>query len=112
MPIYAYKCDRGHRAERLRTVADRNKPVRCPDCPGYDLCKGMTRDLQAEHGPNRHKVYGADFDREEVSQSLGIMPEQIPEAKARFPHHRFNEKGDMLFANSREYDRVRRDLGE
>jgi hypothetical protein len=48
---------------------------------------------------------------EQASDAMGIHPMQIPEAVARFPHHRYDRDGRMLFKNNAEMQRCLKDLG-
>jgi putative FmdB family regulatory protein len=32
MPLYEYRCDKGHKHERVRSVLLRNTPSRCGEC--------------------------------------------------------------------------------
>ena len=51
------------------------------------------------------------FSREQYSDALGVHPEQIAEAKAKFPDHRFHPDGRMIFSSASEKKRVMKDLG-
>lgn len=48
---------------------------------------------------------------EQVSDAMGIHPSQVPEALKRFPHHRYNSQGQMLFSSNGEMQRALKDLG-
>lgn len=39
MAIYEYECPHGHRAEKLRPIAERNDPIPCEEC--LDMCLDM-----------------------------------------------------------------------
>lgn len=46
-----------------------------------------------------------------LSDAAGIHPDQIPEAKAKFPHHNYTEDGRMIFRSKRERKRHLKDIG-
>lgn len=48
---------------------------------------------------------------EQVSDALGVHPSQVPDILKRFPHHRFNRRGQMLFSSNSELQRVLKDIG-
>lgn len=46
-----------------------------------------------------------------ISNALAISPDQIHDAKRRFPHHNFRPDGAMIINSLTEYNRVLKDLG-
>lgn len=67
-------------------------------------------------GPAIHKradsmAYGADFSTPYLSRGMGVMPEQIAEARQNFPHHEFAPDGRMIIKSVRQLEQVRKDLG-
>jgi hypothetical protein len=51
------------------------------------------------------------FQTEQLSDALGVHPDQIPEAQKKFPHHRFHPDGRMILGSAGERKRVLKDLG-
>lgn len=43
MPIYEYRCDKGHLSEVIRKVELRNEPSECPTCHGPAVRAGIER---------------------------------------------------------------------
>jgi hypothetical protein len=59
----------------------------------------------------QQRVFGANFAKPFISEAWGVAPQQVEEAKRQHPHHEFTPTGAMVMRNTRQYERVRRDLG-
>jgi hypothetical protein len=57
------------------------------------------------------KQNGTDFAQPMLSRALGVPPDQIAEAQAAFPHHKFTPDGRMQIDSYEEHKRVLKDLG-
>ena len=98
MPIYGQQCTAcGHVFEDSRLMKYSEFNPCCPNC----------------HAPTirNYESSASQCRPEQVSDALGIHPSQIPAAVARFPHHRFNSRGQMLFSTNAEMQRVLKDIG-
>lgn len=103
MPLYEFKCDScGFSSSEFRTVAERDQTVMCPKCAGT-----CSRDKIASMRPHTETGYQTEM----LSDALGVHPDQIPEAMARFPEHRFAPDGRMRIGSHQEFKRVLKDLG-
>lgn len=101
MPMYCHKCSCGHKLEKLRPMSESGNAVACPVC-GLE----MSRDYEAEMGSNTSGE-GTGY----WSEALGVMPEQIAEAKRRFPHHEFSPDGRMRVNNPQHRKKILKELG-
>lgn len=98
MPLYGQVCKTcGHQFDDHRSMAQCENQPPCPKC-----------------GHASERDYGSMVTQcrpEQESDAMGIHPSQIPEAVARFPHHRYNKRGQMLFKTNAEMQRALKDLG-
>jgi len=46
-----------------------------------------------------------------VSTAAGINPDQIPEMKRKYPHHKYDAKGNMIFKDRQHRLRCLKDIG-
>jgi len=102
MPIYVYRCLEGHQTDEVRAIANRDRSTTCPTCG-----KKAGRDRVASMRPHTDTGYNV----EQLSDALGIHPDQIPEAKQKFPHHNYAPDGRMIIRSHQERKRVLKDLG-
>lgn len=101
MPVYAFKCECGCRDEVVRPSSSRNDPIDCHTCG-----KPMSRDIHAEHG-----TVQTEWAEPLYSEAAGIHPDQIAEARARFPHHEYASDGRMIFRSPQHQRRCLKDIG-
>jgi hypothetical protein len=96
--IYRFKCDT-EACSSFERYAQEGETPPCPECG-----KASARlDLEPKST--------AGFRQIQYSRSLGVNPDQIAEAKRKFPHHEFAPDGRMIFENAKQLDRVKKDLG-
>lgn len=104
MPVYAYTCPScSYAFDHVVSVSHRNYDQACPACGNIE-CK---RDFVESMKPHTDKGFSSPA----LSRAMGVMPEQIAEAQANFPHHKFAPDGRMVFESAKEYDQARKDLG-
>lgn len=100
--IYTFKCT-GEKAcgrfEKFCWLEDVDKQS-CPTC--NEKAIRIREDGMA---------YGAEFSTPYLSRGMGVMPDQIEEARRLFPHHEFAPDGRMIIRSVKHYDQVRKDLG-
>ncbi len=98
MPIYGQVCQEcGYEFDDTREMRNSDIQPSCVQCGG-----STNRDYSSAVSQCRP---------EQASDALGIHPMQIPEAVARFPHHRYDSQGRMLFSTNAEMQRALKDLG-
>lgn len=105
MPIYQYVCQRCSSVDdEFRQVGKRDeiRPCLNASCLGY-----RHRDIVASMRPHTELGYQVPI----LSDALGIHPDQIPEAKKRFPHHEFHPDGRMILSSHSERNKVMKELG-
>jgi putative FmdB family regulatory protein len=100
MPFYDYICSAGHRQSLLRSMMDSNALTVCPECG-----KEMKRDWSTA------VTVQGEWVNPQYSEAAGVMPEQIAECKARFPHHEFTPDGRMIFRSRQHKTRCLKDIG-
>ena len=106
MPDYLYTCDEcGRTFGRLRAMKYRNRPLACPECEGM-----IRRDTDAERAELGMGI-GVPSNWPQVSPQAGVHPNQVAEARRRFPHHRFNKSGDMIFRSAAHRRQCLKDIG-
>jgi hypothetical protein len=64
------------------------------------------RDRQAELGGVQ-----TDWAEPILSDAAGVMPSQVAEARARFPHHEYLNDGRIVFRSRRQRASILRELG-
>lgn len=96
--IYRFKCET-ETCQSFQLYAQEGETPPCPQC-GEASSK---LDLEPKST--------AGFRQIQYSRSLGVNPDQIPEAKRLFPHHEFTADGRMIFENAQQLDRAKKDLG-
>lgn len=102
MPMYEFKCRKcGNHDSVVRPMAESEKLHTCPKC-GYV----MFRDWAAEQGGRGH-AEAATF----YSDSLGVHPSQVEEARKRFPNRTFLDDGRMAIKDYQEYKAVLKEIG-
>jgi putative FmdB family regulatory protein len=102
MPMYEYLCTScKKRFDAPQSIAERDNPIVC-ECGGR-----AERDKIASMQPHSETGFGTEM----LSDALGVHPDQIPEARRRFPDHRFHPDGRMVIGSAGERKRVMRDLG-
>ena len=79
-------------------MAEADNQPKCPKCGAPS-----ERDYTPSNSQGHWKEYASD--------ALGVHPDQVPEMKKMFPHHRFNSQGQMLIGSHTEFKRVLKDLG-
>lgn len=97
--IFRFKCAECGQFEKFTWASDIDKVV----CP---VCSNPAPRLREDS-----RAYGADFSTPYLSRGMGVMPEQIEEARKLHPHHEFAPDGRMIIRSVRDYDRIRKDLG-
>lgn len=98
--IFRFSCPAGCQVfEQFCWTTDIAKQS-CPICGAVGIHK---RDDRMAHG--------ADFSTPYLSRGMGVMPDQIEEARKTFPHHEFHPDGRMIIRSVRQLDQVRKDLG-
>lgn len=105
VPIYQYVCDTcGKTADEYREISDRDRPAGCLN----GVCDGFVhRDVVGSMRPHTDLGYQSPI----YSDALGVHPDQIAEATARFPDHKFHPDGRMILSSHTERNRVLKDLG-
>ena len=88
MPIYVYKCECGNVIEDFVPIYRPKSAVTCSVCN-----KSAKRSISSEH------VNTDLVDNERWSESMGVMPEQIPEAMRTFPGSVYDREGRLLIKN-------------
>lgn len=104
MPMYAYTCNAcGHQVDDFRTIDHRNFEHPCTACPEGVLKRDQARELQG--------TPQTDWTEPIYSEAAGVHPDQIAEARARFPHHEFTPDGRMIFRSRAHQKQCLRDIG-
>jgi hypothetical protein len=116
MTIHIYKCKVCGHEHGFRDAW--TKREWCPKCNKAAAMRGESsppdsmfptgRTTEIESGLGGASL---NYKREMVSNALAVHPKQIPQMKERFPHHRFNDKGQMLIGSGPEFNRVLKDIG-
>lgn len=112
MPVYTFACPVCHyREDHIRRVDERNNPALCPICAAnHDLVSVpfMERDAMSEQtGRPPEMGYSSPM----YSEALGVAPNQVDDARRRFPDHKFTPDGRMILESHKERNRVLKDLG-
>lgn len=101
MPIYSYLCTCGKSFDEPRSIGDRERPAMCP-------C-GLMAHQDKVGSMKPHTDMG--YQKEILSDALGVHPCQIAEAQRRFPNHRFHPDGRMILGSHQERKKVMKELG-
>lgn len=88
MPIYVYKCECGNTIEDFLSTYNPKKTAVCANCG-----KNANRSFSSER-KNTDLV-----NNERWSESMGVMPEQVPEAMTTFPGSTYDSEGRLLIKN-------------
>lgn len=89
--------DAGTGSWHTQWVAEGESPKPCPHC-GAPVSRTATG-----RGGGASTAY--------LSDALGVAPNQIAEAKARFPHHEFAPDGRMVIKSPEHRKQVLREIG-
>ena len=54
MPIYSYACKDSHQFDKLRSIADADKPLKCPECARPTK---RTIALSVDQNPSKTKAH-------------------------------------------------------
>lgn len=110
MPLYLYKCEDaacGAVSEQFVHSAE-GAPVKveCLLCAG-DSVRAIALELggRAFQKGSGRQMYPF------VSRSCGVHPKQVKKMLRRFPHHRFTDKGDMVFDSFEHRKQCLREIG-
>ena len=55
MPIYSYACKNSHQFDKLRSIADADKRLKCPECASPAK---RTIALSVDQNPSKTKAHG------------------------------------------------------
>jgi hypothetical protein len=104
MPIYCYKRADGAVEEHLYPIGKAPESIVCEDGQkGVRSLRHETRTADTRQHPGHWPWQ---------SESMGVLPSQIPEMQREHPEHKFNPKtGAMIFENVGHYDQCLKDLG-
>lgn len=93
MPIYDYKCNKcGKETEQVRSIDDRNSPFKCK-------CGGKLKRVWS----NPHHINATMVNNERWSETMGINPDQIPEAMKLFPGSEYHPETGALKIKNRKH---------
>ena len=88
MPTYVYRCTEGHVTEDVIPRMDPKPMVDCKVCG------------QPSSRSYRDEAKNTDIiDNERWSESMGVTPEQVPEAMRTFPGSVYDSSGRLLIKN-------------
>ncbi|KKN77824.1 hypothetical protein LCGC14_0355610 [marine sediment metagenome] len=98
MSRYCYLCPEcGERKEVIRSICDHPSDMVCGECDSI-----MDHDFKAENvlvGAGRRS-----YSKPIVSDSLAILPEQIPEHRKMFPNIEVTKEGQPVFDNFSDHE--------
>lgn len=109
MPVYSFVCPVClYREDHIRRIDDRNIPALCPICQKNRIVSYEERDAMSEQtGRPPDLGYSTPL----YSEALGVAPNQVDDARRRFPDHNFTPDGRMILESHKERNRVLKDLG-
>jgi len=109
MPEYGYKCDACEAtAVLVRRVDQRNRTFLCPACPSGRMRRSVILDML--DAPPAVPAPAGCWPQE--SYAAGVQPQQVAEARRRFPRHEFNPKtGAMVFQSAAHRRKCLKDIG-
>lgn len=123
MPRYEYACSVcGHREDRVVPWAMADDPMPCPACANrvpidappdvaLEAFKKPIGILKRDSIASMRVHADMGYQSPILSTSLGVHPDQISEAKRRFPHHNFAPDGRMILSSHSERNKVMKELG-
>lgn len=103
MPVYCYRCNScQHVTETYREVSQRNEPCQCEFCG-----ESANRDKPAELCNSTQQEY----QREVVSDAMGVHPDQVPEMRRRYPQFTFRDDGCVIIRSHHEHRKAMKAFG-
>lgn len=102
MPIYCYKCDKCGKTAEFYVPMDQRNSVHPCDCKGGVLARNMTAELVHTDLP---------YQREVLSETMGINKNQIPRAKKLWPDSEWTPDGRMIVRSHQQRKRIMRERG-
>lgn len=112
MPTYEYECSVcKHREDQVRTIAARDEVRHCPRCLAHAKVENqpgvMVRDVAASMRVHTDTGYQQPI----YSDSMGIEPSAVAQARRDNPHHEYTDDGRMVFRSHQQRERILRESG-
>ena len=108
MPQFSYTCDEcGDTAVEFRRVTDRNKTKPCLNnrCRGR-MRRALLKDLLAVTTDQKN------YSREILNDTMGVMPNQVAEARRLSPGINYTDDGQIRLRNGADRKLVQKELAK